>query len=227
MQENDNSVPPIPANPGACVDEAIAPESIPPVKKVGEQLNVNVSMATPVDILIHHTKNEKPDTLLQSPRNMWVIIDRITGAIPETDAADYEVTIKTHGTSPTGERVEIVMAQGPAIMVIKSIMEQLVPAPAAMSELFMTVRDWLERTPLRGIMVTALFDQNKPASFAVINHTLGDELKPEDINMLAYHVQTNLDMFKEKMREQGHAFPDDNPLIVPASAIGGLHMGRR
>ena len=213
--------PPIPPNAGACVDEfppitqKAAEDTTPPNTKVAE--DVMVSMDTPVDIEVTSVSNPALNKKFQAPRNMWAMLKKILDNVdqPAMDTADLQMVISTVGKNKDGSQQNVKMAQGPIKHVLQSISAQMIPSQATAQILFSGVRDLLEPTPIRGVLVTAIFENQQPMAFAMLNHTLGDQLTDDDINMLAHHAQVNVDMFREKMRKNGHQFPDDNPIIMP------------
>lgn len=196
-------------------DDTKAPVTDEAAPKQQIQDDLYVSMDTPVDVEITKPGDPPVVTKITTPRNMWAMVRKILEAAGPGELEGYEIKITTTGKDKSDNPVNVVMASGPAKKVLDSIARQMIPSSAAAQIMFQGMKDLLECSPVRGVLVTAVFENQKPIAFAMLNHTLGDQLKPEDINMLAYHGQVNLDMFRDKMRKTGHQFPDDNPIIMP------------
>lgn len=209
-------------------ESAPAPEEKPIEKKI-EPVDVQTSLGTPIKITLTRKQDDTEQVVVEkiSLRNLFVLLatlDKLLFDQPGLDTLTIKLT--TEGVTKEGQTAVITMAQGPAKFVVESVKKQMIPSKAAASIVFSTIRDLLELTPMRAAMVTMVYEEQKPAAFAVINQTLGDTLLPEDINMLVYHAQNNIDMFRDKMRKAGHVFPDDNPIIMPGMPKGGLIVPR-
>jgi hypothetical protein len=207
------------------VDTPSAPaqDAPPPPPKI------SVSFTTPVKIMID--KKDKDDTWTpiqgESPRNITVLlkaINRLTAGL--TPPEQYTLKLVSEGNLPDGNTVEVTLAEGALPAVVKAVSDNVVVDEHAATILMQTVRGMLEPSTMRGVLLVAVFEDQKPLSFAILNKTMGDTLTAEDINMLAYQAASNLTMFKDAMRKQGHTFPDDNPLIVPAGGMDVRNLKR-
>lgn len=155
------------------------------------------------------------------PSNMWVMMQRIHDFLgehnidPLEEDCSYNIKLTTTTASEDGEVSEVVLADGPAKLVMRSILDQSVNPAQATEQLFGLATALMETSELRGIIVATIFPEQKPAAFAILNPRLGEVISEEDVNALAKLSEENTEMFREKMRAQGYTFTDDSSIIAP------------
>ena len=187
---------------------------------------LSVSLDTPVDIVVKYVGDrENCHTTVEArcSRNMWIILAKLMEILQELHGEDVDtstikpdelyITISNMAHDTKGNLIRHVMSEGPAMDVVIGMQKRMMDKQMAAGMLYNTMMAMLENSPVRGIMVTAIFEDQSPVNLSVINKSLGETLTEEDIHMMAYQATAAVDLFRTNMKKIGYTFPDESNIL--------------
>ena len=173
----------------------------------------NKDIPTTVSLELNHAEAEEA-IIIEVPTNLWSFISAIDKASAVDDPKNLDAwTIKIYCV-PEGAKEETVLLEGPLHRVVQLTLNYLRPPQVAAQNLFEHLNSLLLVAPVKGAIVTLLFEGRKPAMCAMVNRRMGDNLEDEDIDLLAYHAASNVSMFRDAMKKKGHVFGDESKIVT-------------
>lgn len=98
-----------------------------------------------------------------------------------------------------------------------SLTERMQPSSLVMERLQLTVSQVAEVSPLKGLIVTAVFGDAQAAGFGFLSESI--DVTDEDIKVLGSSAENQVTMFKDKLRKDKRIeFPGDSVIITPGQA---------
>lgn len=136
--------------------------------------------------------------------------------------ADGELRVFAYLTAMTdkgGRKLKIVDAT--IDEAIASLTERMQPASVVMQRLQLTISQIAEVSSLKGVILTAVFNDSgkgsAPAGFGFLSESI--LVTNEDIALLGGSATSQLDMFKDAMRKNKNVeFPGDSRIVLPGQS---------
>lgn len=186
-----------------------------------QPVQLTASLDTPVTILMTSTDETRVVVAKKiiSPRNMWVILSKITNYVNQINQSDgvppdmWNVKITTEAVDSSGRVSTQVMSEGGLQDILAGMARYMLQSKDVARMIYDSILSLMESSPLRNIMVTAVFEDGQPFGFTLVNKSLGDHLTDADHNMLVYQAKNGIDMFKDDMRKNGVVFKDDTNIL--------------
>lgn len=163
--------------------------------------------------------------------NTYCLMDALTTLLnPVQDKlANATCVITVPAIDGDDKPVEHTLYSGAVNDVAQQIVNNLLPEPVLVMELYRMMQQAISHSKMVGYIVTLLLPNQQPVLFSNVNPTLGAAVTPEDINMLVAQAVNSIADFKDKMRKAGHVFPEDpGTILTPGGNGKGLILpGRR
>lgn len=143
----------------------------------------------------------------------------ILDTVPEKADQHVKIYLLAHEGD---KQVQQIIAQGTGKEVKETLDSNSMTPQTAMMQLDYAVGLLFELSGLKGIVLTTVFEDAGIGGFGRMSDAV--EVADGDKIMLGSAAESQADMFKDAMREQGLTFPDDSPLILPGQNNNGMHV---
>lgn len=206
------------------VDANGRPYTTPPPNK---PKRVDSKAATAITVTLEDGTVLRASTAI----NTFCVMEGLTALLQPVQEKLQNATCLITVPAIDGDDKQIVhtLYSGPVNDVAQQIVNNLLPEPVLVMELYRMMQQAISHSKMAGYIVTLLLPNQQPVLFSNINPTLGAAVTPEDINMLVAQAVNSIADFKDKMRKAGHVFPEDpGTILTPGGNGKGLILpGRR
>jgi len=135
---------------------------------------------------------------------------------PETAELKVDLYLRIPAAEEGGEVKKLTIFTGTRVAACEFLGSKVVRPEVAAMQLQSVPVQMAEVTNLKGIFVTAVFDDAKPMSFSFISES--SKVTDADIKVLATYGRAKLNEFRDTIsKAKGITFPDDSNIIMPGS----------
>ena len=146
----------------------------------------------------------KEESIFRGCFSLLAYLDRL-----EDKKERIKIVLKPEGVPPPNEKgeqpeaPEIVLAEGTVQEAMEHLQKKAMVPQHALVQLHLLLSRIMELSPLRGVIVTAVFEEGKGAGFSLLSET--EPVEAEHIKTLGAIAASQVQQFKDHIKE---AFPD-------------------